>query len=235
MNGRSFLLGAAPLLAGVLCAQPALAQVGYDPAHSPFRDLRGGMGPVFMTGKLWGDRGRVPVGHANGSTFTVGWETSLKGPSHFIARVTYALTERFVVDPSKDDSVRQSGPFDDDMLMIDLGVRFGLSGRKTWHNLAPYLTGTVGLAISEGSPAADSSGYKFGKKLTFAPGAGIRWYPRRNISVMFDARAVFWRLRYPPDFHAIRSADGIPVVPPDETLTDWTAHPVLSFGVGWTF
>jgi hypothetical protein len=228
------VLVAAPLLAGVVSARPSLAQVGNDPRHSPYRDLRGGMGPLFMVGHIWGDRGRVPVGHSNGQTFTVGWEASVKGPTQFVARVTYALTERYVVDPFKDDSVRRSGPFDDDMLMIDLGLRFSLTGQKTWKNLSPYLIGTVGLAVSEGSPV-DSGGYRFGKKLTFAPGVGMRWYPRRNITVTADLRTVFWRLRYPPDYHAIRSPDGIPVLPPDEPRNDWTTHPLLSFGVGWTF
>ena len=81
----------------------------------------------------------------------------------------------------------------------------------------------------------DSSGYAFKRKLTFGPGAGLRWYPHRNITAGIDFRAVFWRLRYPPDFHAIRSPDAIPIVPASEPLTDWTVHPMLAFGLGWSF
>jgi hypothetical protein len=226
----------ATALAVLLLLGPAAgaAQVGNDPAHSPYRDLPRAQGPVFMTGFLGGERGRVGVGHAHGQTFTIGYELPLSGPSMFIGSFTYAATDRFVVDPFKDDSVRKSGPFKDDMALLDLGFRFNLTGLKTWHNAAPYLLGTAGLAVSTGSPT-DSSGYRFGKKLTFALGAGTRLYPARRVAVTLDARAMFWRLHYPPDYHRISSPDGIPVIRGDQPLTDWTVHPWFSVGVGWTF
>jgi len=224
------LLSCALLLAPIAGA----AQVGYDPAHSPYRDLIRGMGPLFSTGYLSGERGRVPVGHSNGRTFTLGYEASMTGPTSFTAMITYARTDRFVVDPSKDDSVRKSGPFADDMVFVELGLRFNLTGPKSWRSFVPYLSGSAGVALSEGSPV-DSSGYKFGKKFTLSPGVGLRWYPARRVAVTFDSRAVFWRLRYPPDFKRISSPDGIPVLAGDQPETDWTVHPMVSFGIGWTF
>jgi hypothetical protein len=210
------------------------AQVGYDPAHSPYHDLRRGSGMFFRGGYLTGDRGRVHVGHSNGNTFTGGYELTVMGPLSFQASVTYALTDRFVVDPFKDDSVRRSGPFKDDMLLIEAGLRFNLTGRKTWRNLAPYILAGTGVAVSQGSPA-DSSGYSFGKKASFTFGGGFRLYPTRRMNLAVEGRAVMWRLRYPPDFRRISSPDGIPILDVDAPDKDWTVHPMLSIGAGWAF
>jgi hypothetical protein len=49
-----------------------------------------------------------------------------------------------------------------------------------------------------------------------------------------DVRAQLWRLKYPLAFHD-PAPDGSTVVPFSENLTDWTLHPWVSFGVGWTF
>ena len=197
-------------------------------------DLKRGSGMFFRAGYLSGDRGRVPVSQSNGTAFTGGWEITAMGPMTFQASVTYALTDRYVVDPFKDDSVRRTGPFKDDILLIEASMRLNLTGRKTWRNLAPYITAGTGMAISEGSPT-DSSGYSFGKKATFTFGAGFRLYATRRINLAFDARAVMWRLRYPPDFKRVSSPDGIPILQVEDPDKDWTVHPLLSFGVGWAF
>src|SRR5260370_18459499 len=44
------------------------AQVGYDPAHSPYRDTPGGGVAVVSLGYLGGSRGSVGVGLSNGAT-----------------------------------------------------------------------------------------------------------------------------------------------------------------------
>lgn len=212
----------------------AVAQVGHDPAHSPYVDLPRTSGAVFMTGWLGGERGRLKIGHANGRTFTAGYELPISGPLSFTTSVTYALTERFVINPFHDDSVRLSGPFNDDMLLLDVGARFNITGGKSWHGLTAYLTGAVGMAISSGSPL-DSGSYKFGKKVTLTPGAGLRFFPGRRLSVLADARVVAWRLTYPPDYFRVVSSDGIPVLTTDDPDVDWTIHPLISIGLGWNF
>lgn len=237
MTERTTLVVAAAL--SVLLSLPpsvATAQVGHDPAHSPYRDLQRGMGLFFQTGYLSGPRGRVPVGHSNGQTFTFGYELTIgSSPTSFWTTLTYALTDRFVMDPFKDDSVRKSGPFEDDILMIDFGLRFNLTGLKTWHGLAPYISASAGLAIAGGSDVVDSSGYQFRRKLTVSPGAGLRWYVGRRMAVTLEGRALAWRLHYPPDFRRISSSDGIPVLAGNLPENEWVIHPWFRAGVGWTF
>src|SRR2546427_3460367 len=74
-------------------------QVGYDPSHSPFRDVRRGAGVRFATGYLAGGRGTVPVGLSGGQTFGVRFETSLSRVVSFTAGVAYGQTTRFIVFP----------------------------------------------------------------------------------------------------------------------------------------
>ena len=84
------------------------------------------------------------------------------------------------------------------------------------------------------SPPDLGSGYQFGSKLTLSGSTGLRWYPSRRLMVNADLRAQMWRLRYPVSFHTPAS-DGSRVVPLADPLTDWTLHPWISLGVGWTF
>jgi len=67
-----------------------------------------------------------------------------------------------------------------------------------------------------------------------APEAGLRWYPARRVSVRSDFRLVFWRLKYPLDYKQPAS-DNSRVLPLDARLTEWTAHPWITIGLGWTF
>lgn len=211
-----------------------VCQVGYPPAASPYHDIPRGTGPVFRIGYLGGERGTVGVGHSNGMTFGLRYDAMLGGPTVLTVGAAYALTDRFVVDPFLDSVSRRSGPYADDMALVDVGLQFMLTGPKTWHGIAPYLGAAMGLAVSRSGLGADSSGYRFGTKFTVAPGTGVRWYPARHLTVSADVRAIFWKLRYPASFK-VPAADSSRVLPQNAPETDWTTHPWISVGVGWIF
>jgi len=220
----------------LLTAPPAdclSAQVGYDPSHSPFHDVRRGAGLRFATGYLGGDRGTVPVGPSEGPTFGLRFETSLGPVASFTAGFSYGRTTRFIVFPYDSAGKRTKGPFDANVVLADLGLQLSLTGAKTVHGLLPYVGGSLGLAFGSAQPA-DTSGYRFGTKLTVAPGAGLRWYPSRRFSVQADARALLWKLNYPITYKDL-AADGTRVLPVTAPESDWTTHYWLSLGVGWTF
>ena len=221
----------------LLTAVPAFrltGQVGHDPSHSPYHDIRRGTGPRLVLGYLGGERGTVPVSMTNGVTFGVRYEAWMGKSMSFTAGLAYGQTSRLIVDPFKDDSVRKSGPIDDDVILADLGLQLSLTGAKTFHGFAPFVTTSLGLAFGSRLPG-DTSGYQFGTKFTFTPGAGLRWYPGRRVSVQADARLVFWKLRYPINYKTPLSNDGTRVLPLLAPETDWTIHPWVSLGVGWTF
>ena len=224
--GGAVLLSGRP--AGRLCAQ-----VGYEPGHSPFRDVRRGSGLRLATGYLGGDRGTVPVGPSDGATVGVRFETTLGSVASFTAGFAYGRTTRFIVFPYDSAGKRTTGPFDASVVLADLGLQLSLTGAKTFHGFLPYVGGSLGLAFGGNLPA-DTSGYRFGTKLTLAPGVGLRWYPARRFSVQADARALFWKLNYPITYKDL-AADGTRVLPLTAPESDWTTHSWISLGVGWTF
>jgi len=228
----------AATLAWLGCAATAgalSAQVGYDPAHSPYRDIPGGGVAVVSAGYLGGSRGSVGVGLSNGATGGLRYEVSFGAVGASLG-LAYGLTTRFVwiVDPTQAVPARRIGPVDNRVLLADAGLQLVLTGRKTWHGFAPFVGAAIGLAASSGVPR-DTSGYDFGTKITLAPNVGLRWYPARAISVRGDFRLVLWKLSYPLLYKVPNNIDGTSVLPSGAALSEWTAHPWGTIGVGWTF
>jgi len=225
--------GAMVLLLAIVPSFRLAAQVGHDPSHSPYRDVRRGATLVLTFGHLGGSRGGPGVGISDGPTGGLRYEASF-GALGAALGIAYGHTTRFVVDPTKDSVSRKSGPFDTDVVLADAALQLSLTGRKTWHGLAPYVGGALGVAVGGGSPP-DPSGYNFGNKLTLAPQAGVRWYPARRVSVRADFRLVLWKLRYPLGYKQPSPIDGGRVLPLDASLDEWTSHPWITIGLGWTF
>src|SRR5881275_265964 len=211
------------------------AQVGHEPSHSPYRDVRRGGVGVLTFGYLGGGRGSVGVGLSDGTTGGIRYEVPFGAVGASLG-LAYGRTNRFVVDPTKDSSspARTSPPVANDVVLIDAGLQLVLTGRKTWRGFAPYVGGALGVAIG-GTTSRDSSGYRFGTKFTLAPNAGLRWYPARRLSVRGDVRLVLWKLNYPTQFKQPDPIDNTPVLPGTASLTEWTSHPWATIGVGWTF
>jgi hypothetical protein len=220
------------LLIGLVAAAPASAQVGHDPERSPFRDIRKGSGISLGVGYLAGSAGSLGVGSTDGPTATGRFELSLGGPMIVAVGASLARLERTVLDPNIDPPPR-TGPFDSDVVMVDLGLQLRLTGQKTYHRLAPYLGAAVGMAFEVSGPS-DPGLYSFGTKFTVAPGGGIRVYTGRHLSLTADFRVLFWRLAYPTTYQSPPSG-GPPLVPSGAKNTDWTTHPWTTVGVVWTF
>jgi hypothetical protein len=207
--------------------------VGHDPAHSPYRDIPGGGVAVVSVGYLGGSRGSVGVGLSNGATGGLRYEVQF-GAIGASLGVAYGLTTRFVVDPTQAAATRKTGPADNPVVLADAGLQLVLTGRKTWHGFAPFVGAAIGLAASSRSPR-DTSGYDFGTKITLAPNVGLRWYPARSVSVRSDFRLLLWKLSYPLLYKVPNNFDGTSVLASSAALSEWTAHPWATIGVGWTF
>src|SRR6266704_2209912 len=97
------------------------AQVGHEPAHSPYHDVRGGGVLVFTFGFLGGSRGGVGVGPSDGKTGGIRYEVPFGAVGASLG-LAYARMDRFVVDPFKDTTSRKTGPFTDDVVLLDAGL-----------------------------------------------------------------------------------------------------------------
>jgi hypothetical protein len=217
----------------------ATAQVGHDPANSPFHDIRLHSGPVVVIGHLGADRGVAGAGTSNAMTLGLRYEIPAGKSLHFQFTGSYLHGDRFIINQRADSSSpeRKTGPFTSDLAHVEIGMQLRLTGGKTWHGFAPYLGTGLGLVFDVNSPGDTSkSGYQFGTKLTPAFMTGVRWYPARRVMLNLDARAQLWRLKYPISFHDnTQATDGSRVLPLSQPLQDWTLHPWISLGIGWIF
>ena len=229
-----------PILIGlgvVTSWRPGVAQVGHDPAHSPYQDIILRSSPVLFFGHLSADRGRAGVGISNARTFGARYEIPAGRSLLFQFTAAYLEGDRFVIDPRADSTSpeRRTGPVPAAIAITDVGILLRLTGGKTWRGIAPYAGVGIGLAydVRSGRDTTRSE-YRFGTKFVLNGATGVRWYPARRLMVDADLRAQFWRLRYPVSFHT-PATDGSRVVPLSQPLTDWTLHPWISLGIGWIF
>jgi hypothetical protein len=214
------------------------AQVGHDPGASPYRDIPLHSGPAIFFGHLSGDRGSAGAGTSNATTYGARYELPAGHALQFQFTGALLRGDRFIIDPRADSNsaARRTGPVKSSLGFAEIGMQLRLTGGKTWHQIAPYVGTGLGLMFDVSSPGdTTASGYSFGTKFSLALSSGVRWYPARRVTVTADARAQFWRLKYPVSFHTVEAPDGSRVIPLTQSLTDWTTHPWISLGIGWTF
>jgi hypothetical protein len=220
----------------LLTAYPAArlsAQVGYPPDNSPYHDLKRGRTLILGAGYLSGGRGVVGVGPSDGSMASARFEVPLNKSLAAFLGAAYGRMSRFVADPTKDSAAHISGPVNTDVVILDGGLHLMLTGAKAWHAFAPYAGASGGVMLAT-SPPADTSGYRFRFKGIFGPELGLRWYVGRRIAVRADARVEFWQLSYPATYKQ-PSPDGSRVLPVGSADKEWTRHPWIGIGLGWTF
>lgn len=223
------------LLLLVTCASPLAAQVGYPPNRSPYQDIVSNYGFSAYGGWIAGARGRAGVGPVDGPVGGVRYEMSIGGPTDMVFGAGFGQLNRYVVDPNADTLTRRSGPVDQRMITADVGLNVLLTGRKTWHRLAPYIGASLGMAFGL-NVAQDTSGYNFNNKFMLGPQVGIRWFPFDNVSVRIEARDLFWQLKYPSSFYTdpARAPNQPPVLNTvNDPSSEWIQHPTFLFSLGF--
>ncbi len=222
------------LFAGVTClsflSAPALAQVGHVAENSPYNDMRIKQALVVYGGYLSGDRGSAGVGPSDGPMGAVQWEIAVGAPSVLYLGLALANVERVLVNPADPPDTRFFGVADQRLLMVNAGANLILTGRKTWRGLAPYVGFGLGWVFG-GAVPEDMSGFTFKSKFQFGPTAGVRLHPSPRFHFRVEVRGIFWRLNYPALFFDPPNPLLNPLL---ETDSDWTVHPTLLFGIGYT-
>jgi len=216
-------------LAALVLAQPAAAQVGYPPEKSPFRDITKKFSITAVYGRIGGDGGKIGVGPHDGPTYGGRFDIVLGTPVAAAVTASYGTLIRDIVNV--DDSLQptRTGPVNQDILMIEAALQLNITGRKTWHRLAPFIGISAGWVNGSESPSvarADSSRYEFGSKFYWSPAAGTRLFVTNRMFLRGEARYVSWKLSYP---------GGYDVVIPDEKFEEWDGGFEWRVGLGFAF
>ena len=210
----------------LLPAVPLAAQVGHNPASSPYHDVRRGLMVRPMIGYFGGTRGKVPVGPSDGPTGGIRIEYLAGSVLAITGGLSYAQTTAFYMT-AYDTVPRKVGPIDNDLVLADFGLQVSLTGAKTVFGFQPYVGGNLGVVFGS-TIAADTSGYTFGTKLSYGPEVGLRWFPARRLSFEAAGRLMVYSMRYPLSYELY-------ILPLTAKLTESTVHPWATFGVAWTF
>ena len=191
-----------PLIVALVLAPgvSAVAQVGYMPTESPFREIEHGSYLELSVGRVLGGGGSLNLGPRDGMSEGARWVLRGKNTLAFSLGLWTANTRRRQIDADDSVATRDKGLVDARLIAIEFGSQLNLTGGKTWHGLAPFAAFGLGFVHGQASPASDTSGYTFGTKLYFAPGIGTRLFAGQRLYLKVDARALIWKLDYPVSY-----------------------------------
>jgi hypothetical protein len=219
----------------LLVARPAGAQVGHDPAHSPYRTLRYGQFVGLTGGYFNGDGGSLGAAPHRGATAGFRYDFLGAGTVSLGLSATWADLERLIIDPSKPIATAVTGPVKQSAVMAEGILQFNVTGGKTWHGISPFVSAGTGLVVASKTPA-DTSGFRFRTRIVITPGIGARIFLGERLFLRLEARNTFWSVSYPASFHAPPSSD--PTQPPVRTGAagkEWSATGWYTVGLSYAF
>jgi hypothetical protein len=231
-------IAAALALAGLPAA--AAAQVGHAPSSSPYQDIRKGHSFTALVGHFGGAGGEFGIAPHDGTVY--GFHYDLRSGSTIQIGLGFARADlqRLIVDPFVELANRVSGPVQQTVTFGEVNLQFNVTGGKSWHRVAPFVGAGVGLTFPSGTPA-DTSRFELGHKIYLAPNAGVRIFLTERLHLRGEARALFWKLKYPTTFEAEPPLE--PGSPPDNSnavitdgrVSEWTTSSWLQVGLGYSF
>lgn len=200
---------------------------------SPFRYVEETQSVGAYVGYLWTDRGEagLEIGPQSAPLAGIRYDIRFGGPATGEASLSFAPSRRDIYHRVQTDEgflvvpTERSVPMT--LLILDAGVRFHLTGPRTWNGLAPYLLLSGGLVsdLTRGEATEDElelpqeQRFRFGPGLAVAGAMGTHWFLTDRVSIRIEARNQIWRLATPRG-----------ISPQLEAETRWTNNPVLSVG-----
>lgn len=217
------------------------AQVGNDPSHSPYHDILRGNGWTVLGGHVYGNGGPLRLSPNGGASLGVRYDVRFSRLLQGFVGLSRLALQREILNP--DDSIvhRYSGPVDQNIWTPEFGLQMNLSGAKTWHGVAPFVSMAIGAAVGKDLPS-DTTGFVFGTKILFAPAAGLRYYVGERLHIRLEGQMLYWKMKYPSTWTrepaAQPSNPGDPTTAPVKSvadLNDWVPTPALRLGIGFAF
>jgi hypothetical protein len=215
----------------LLVASPLLAQVGYDPASSPYEDLEYRQQLTPYGGYSFARVDPAGVIPQDGAITGLRYELYLGGPVSLTSDLSAMFSERTVIDPTQPRASRVLGTEKAPVYALDLGLALGLTGRKSWHHLTPQVRAAVGVLTSRA--ADDSSGYKFGTPFAINFGAGLKFVTGGRLQLRADVGERLFKQKYPDSYY--RTASDNTAVLTDTPRSYWTNHGIVTLGVSFLF
>lgn len=229
---RTVLLLALALTAGARAAAAQTIPSPYDHIE-PTQSAGVFVGYLFTDPDVGlPDSTTLPLAPQSGPVFGVRYQLRASGPLSIDASVGVSPTDRRLFAAELDEDSVFVGPLDLEttvpatIVMADVGLRFFVTGARTWKGLAPFVVGTGGLvgdvrgSFEEEEDIPDDARFRFGPSFAVGAGLGTDWFPVPNASLRVEAMGRLWRVSTPGAF--------LPL--PTDASSEW--NPVLGITVG---
>ena len=177
------------------------------------------------------DSTSVAMGVRSGPMFGVRYQVRASGPLDIEGSIGISPTTRrlFAAGFNADSTVIVAEDLETEVpatvLMADLGLRFHLTGPRTWNGLAPFVGASGGLvgdirgAFAEEQDLADDELFRFGPSFAVGAGLGTDWFPTSSASLRVELQGRLWRVSTPDGF-----------LPGTVERSEW--NPVVGISVG---
>jgi hypothetical protein len=225
MRPTALALSAA-CFASVAAADSATAQE----IRSPFEFVDERHAAGFFYGYAFADEGAVGLASEPGSLYGGRYLFRVGGPITLAAEVGYFPSTRTVFDLSDDEEepVREVvGQGELNLLLVNAGIRFDVTGPRTYHGLMPYVLvmggGAFDLADAPALEAdiAAQNRFDFGSAFTGVFAIGTDYFIGPRLAILLEARQALWKVETPEPF-VLADTD----LPQEE----WVGGPTLVVG-----
>lgn len=203
---------------------------------SPYRFIDNRQSASLFAGYFATGKGALNLGPEPAPVFGARYDLILSGPFTLEANLGWFTSTRMVHDTIPGDTARRViGEADMNMVMALGGLRFNLTGPRTFHRLLPYVLFGAGVAVDLADDAAveaDLPGdvrFPSGTRFVGQLGGGLEWFPTDQLGLRVDARNVLWKLKTPEAF--LLRGEQARLLPADEWAQNFsfTAGLVLRF------
>lgn len=210
-----------------LPATSAVAQVGHEPAKSPYRDITADQNLTAYASYFDGSGGTLGIGAHDGWMYGLRYQLRANRFISFGLGVSYGPDlQRNVVDPFAEPGERITGPIKIEVWIPEALLQFNFTANKTWHRIAPYAGIGFGAAFS--STAPNDSLYRSSVRFVFTPYGGTRIFLANAVAIRFEARMPLYKISYPNQYY-----DGFePVI---GTGGEWIASGWFLAGLSFNF
>jgi hypothetical protein len=194
---------------------------------SPLRHIETRHEVGFYAGYLYTNRGSLDLGPAPAPIFGSRYNIALTGPLQGEIGLSFSPTSRTVYarPGGAGGSLTAVGERDLVAMIIEGGLRFRLTGARTWRGLAPYAAATGGVVTNLGRPAEieeaipSDQRFQFGPSFAASLGLGSDFFVTERFSIRAEARDHFWRLTQP-----------VGLTGTGERNSEWLHNFAISFG-----
>jgi hypothetical protein len=178
------------------------------------------------------DSTSAAMGTRSAPMFGVRYQVRASGPLSIDATVGISPTTRrlFDADLNADSVTVVSEDLETEVpatvVMADVGLRFHVTGPRTWNGLAPFVGASGGLvgdirgSFAEEQDIDADARFRFGPSFAVGAGLGTDWFPARNASIRVELQGKLWRVSTPDGF----------LLGTEEERSQWS--PVLGISVG---